>query len=107
MKRNTVLALACACALIGWVVGFMSSNTIVKMDTNNIIYRSGKVPYDIPLLLFYQESNGVITATSAIHVDQGRILEYSVTGKPVYYDLLGQPMAYIELSKYLVSLVKD
>jgi len=110
MKRDTMMALACVIALIGWVIGFMSGNIIANLDKveyiDSTVYRSGKIPYDVPVLAYY-EVDGIITATSAMHIDEGRMLEYSLTGRSVPYYMLEQPIAWIEIPKVLVDLVRN
>lgn len=69
------------------------------------VYHLGEMPAETPVLALY-ESGGIVTMTTAIRLDDGRILPWNVYGGSVPYDLMDPPIGWTEIPEGLMEVMK-
>lgn len=91
--------------IFGWALGRASVEPIETKVEVEQSYRTGDVPYNTPIWAVYEE-RGMLTAYSAIRVDNGTIFPFSISEMPVPYDPMPHPDAWTTLTAGILEVLK-
>ena len=78
-----------------YAVGYKNGTTVAVVSSP--VYRRGELPTGIPVLLYWMESDGTITATSALRTDYAGVLPFSTTHHAVPISPMSGWFAWSEL----------
>ena len=86
--------------IMGALIGFTSAAVMAtqRIDPHQSpAYKRGELPTGVPVLVYWMEDNGTITATSAIRTDYAGVLPFSTTHHAVPLEPMDGWFAWSEL----------
>jgi hypothetical protein len=94
------------CILSG-MLGFGSASVISsRRGDSNVQYRRGELPTGIPVIVYWIEDDGRITAESAIRTDYAGVVPFSTTGRPVRFDQMDGWFSWSELKPIAMEALR-
>lgn len=83
--------------ILSWAIFYQLGRASVETVETLEVYRRGEIPFGVPVLVYWMESNGTITARSALRTDYAGVLPFSTTHLAVPLEPMAGWFAWSEL----------
>ena len=95
--------------VMGALIGFASAAVMAtqRIDPHQSpAYKRGELPTGVPVLVYWMEDDGTITAASALRTDYAGVLQFSTTGHAVPLQPLEGWFAWSELKPMAMEAIR-
>jgi hypothetical protein len=92
--------------ILSWAIAYHLGRASVDTVETLEVYRRGELPMGVPVLVYWMESDGTITAASALRTDYAGVLPFSTTGRSVPFDPMDGWFAWSELQPIAMEALR-